>query len=53
MKLKIVLKKTKNKIKKIKTTHAWQKMFVHKIDEEKMREYQNQHRLMNMTMRNF
>lgn len=53
MKLKIVLKKTKNKIEKMKATHAWQKMFIHKIDEEKMREYQNQHRLMSMTMRNF
>lgn len=53
MKFKIVLKKTKNKIEKIKATPAWQKMFVCKIDEEKMREYQNQHRLMSMTMRNF
>ena len=53
MKLKIVLKKTKNKFKKIRATQAWQKMFVHKIDEEKMRGYQNQHRLMSMTMRNF
>ncbi len=53
MKFKIVLKKTKNKIEKIKATPAWQKMFVCKIDEEKMREYQSQHRLMSMTMRNF
>lgn len=53
MKLKVVLKKTKNKMEKIKTTPIWQKMFVHKIDEEKMREYQTQHRLMSMTMRGF
>ena len=53
MKLKIVLKKTKNRIQKIKVTRTWQKMFEHKIDEEKMREYQNQHRMMNLNMRSF
>ena len=53
LKLKIVLKKTKNRIQKIKVTRTWQKMFEHKIDEEKMREYQNQHRMMNLNMRSF
>lgn len=53
MKQKIVLKKIKVIFRKIEANYIWQKMFIHRIDEEKMREYQNQHRLMNLTKRNF
>lgn len=53
MKLKIVLKTVKNKFGKIKNTPGWQRMFVHKIDEAKMREYQDQHRMMSMRTKGF
>jgi hypothetical protein len=53
MKLKIVLNEAKNKFEKIKGSNAWQRMFHRQIDEKKMREYQEQHRLMAMSMRQF
>lgn len=54
MKLKIALKKAKNRIEKIKASNTWQKIFVHRIDEEKLRQYKDQHRLMGgIDMRGF
>lgn len=53
MKFQIALKKIKTGIEIMISSSAWQKMFVHRIDEEKMREYQNQHRLMGLNMRIF
>lgn len=53
MKIKIALKSAKEKVKKIKSTNAWQKMFVSKIDEEKLRQYQDEHRAMGMGLRIF
>ena len=53
MKHQIVLKKINLLTKKIIASSLWQKMFVHQIDEEKMQEYQNQHRLMALTRRIF
>lgn len=53
MKLKIVLKSAKEKVEKIKSTNAWQRMFVNKIDEEKLRQYQEEHRAMGMGLRIF
>jgi hypothetical protein len=53
MKLKIVLKDAKNKFEKIKASNAWQRMFHSRIDEKKMREYQDQHRLIALNMRQF
>lgn len=44
MKFQFVLKKINSHIQIIKSSPAWQKMFVHRIDEEKMQEYKNQYR---------
>ncbi len=53
MKFKIALKKIKNCLEIMKNTSLWKQLFVYKIDEEKMREYQRAHRLMDITWKNF
>lgn len=53
MKFQIVLRKITAIIKKITLSALWKKMFVHQIDEQKMRDYQNQHRLMWLKSRGF
>ena len=53
MKFKIALKKIMNFLETMKNTSLWKQLFVYKIDEEKMREYQRAHRLMDPTWKNF
>ena len=53
MKFQIVLSKFKSVSKTIISSSAWKKLFVDRIDEKKMREYQDQHRLMISNLRIF
>lgn len=53
MKFKIALKKIKDCLGTMKASSLWMLLFVYKIDEEKMREYQRAHRLMDITWKNF
>ena len=50
MKLKHALK---DKIQKLTSSLIWQRIFYHRIDEEKMREYKAQHRLLALGIRIF